>query len=350
MTREIILLVGPAGGSTIQEGNSIKSSIERKSKWYGNRYRVRIEDTEGYEENRRRVNDDRSGLLIAFAHDGFGDAQHVRVVYTLEWSFLHILCRKQFLECENLGPDPKFGAVLEKLRYGQVYFGPQDSGTRQLAALVMAHYGKAKEIGRFQTHGITNWHDMRAAFNNGHIDLAFYSGKLRAPIVEDIARDKTTMLLDIGCDVDPIQQGYSHIRREALAANSYSNDKFCPGVRRTIASQRVLICSDAMSDQLAYLISHECAETFGGEAGWTRSEPKKEAQGELTYRLHPGAARVRRSEGAPWVWPNISTILGAVIVLIITECLQWLNKLNKKVDNESAAQVQRRSVTKTVKP
>jgi hypothetical protein len=344
MTEEVVLLGGPAGGSWVRDAARITKGIEAESTWYGKQYRVRTEQTEGFEENRRRISDDQTGRMVGFAHDGFGEAENVRVIYPLEWNILHVFCRKKWLQSEDLqAPEsaprtPLFSEIVGRMAPGRIAFGPPDSGTRQLAALVMGLYGREREMGKLQAHGVVDWNDMRGALNNGSIDLAFYTGPLGVPIVADVARDGSCVLADLGADCDAIRQGRVHIQAATLAANSYSNAGFCPRSIATLATRRVLICSAAMGEGQAYFLSREFQDVFG-TVGWEGSVPLKTPEGVLSYRLHPGAVRVKNAQGAPWS-PSFGYFWSIIGLWLCTEAVKSINALVRKRTEKPAAVAQ----------
>jgi hypothetical protein len=341
LTHEIVLLAAPAGGAASSDAKKIAERIAEQSTWYGHRYLVRVENTEGYEENRRRVSRDQSGRMIGFAQDGFGEAENVRILCPLERNILHILCRRKFLDDVELHTPRTSGGTTrlrdifndsELLRPGRAYFGPPDSGTRQLATHVLRLYGKHGAMGRLQAPGIANWYDMRAAFNNDSIDLAFLNAPLGNSITENIAQDGSCVLLDLGPDRDALWQGLVHIQPDKLAANSYSNAGFCPNDIQTLATRRVVICSSTMSDPLAYFLAVQCHEALRDSVPfltWEGATPLQTPSGALSYRLHPGAERLKEKTGAPWS-PKLSYLWSILAVWLATEAVKYFNEKLKK--------------------
>jgi len=311
-TTEFVILVGPGGGPSAREAKSIRKSIVNQSSPLGFAYRARIESTEGFEEIRQLVSEDQTGKVIGFAHDGFGSAENVRILLPLDNNYLHIFCRKGFLTNDlnlNAGNKITFANLLEhkdKLRRGRLFPGPQDSGTRQLAELVLKRYGL--DVYEYQASGIADWYDMRAALNNKQIDLAFYSGPLNTDIVKGIAADQSAVMVGLDGDRDAIRQGRVFVLPEQFAASSYVNGDFCPEPLQTIASRRVLICSPHMSDATAYFLarqSHSAMRSAIPEIDWVNPPPDEPGSTGLTYQLHPGAERVKSQNPPgllPWNW------------------------------------------------
>ncbi len=323
-TREIVFLTGPVGGSGADPAQRIaEHAAYRSAKLLGGRYHLRVQTTNGFEENRRRVGQDRDGLSVAFAHDGFGDASNVAILLPLEWNYLQLLCTKKFREGipGKEGGESKLtlSDLQDKMTPGRVYLGPNESGTRQLAELVLSSYGHNPH--RLASTGIADWHDMRAALYVGNIDVAFYSGPPNAPIIKAIADDEKCLLIGLDGTRNAIAQQNYQLLSATLQPNLYATNGFCPHAIETIASRRVLICSRAMSESDAYFLANVASEALQDsmEIKWQNMVPdptNKEAK-PLAYTVHPGAARLRDKQSAPgWLtsWPTILIAMGIFVL------------------------------------
>ena len=339
-TTEFTLLVGPGGGTTEDDARFIKNRIEKQSSAIGAAYVVTLQETQGSEEVRRLVNGDDTGRLLGFGHDGFGKAENVRILLPLENIYLHILARRGFLKDivrKDANEKVTFASIMKRpelLKPGRISLGPIDSGTRQLAELVMdRHLPDGVDIGRYQTNGVANWHDMRAALNNDRIDVAFYGGRLDAGIVKNIASDGNSVLVGLDEDRDAITQGQQHLLPESFKANSYSNGGFCPSEIKTFASRRVLLCSAKMSESTAYFLASNAREAMRvvvPDIDWVNPPPDAPRSQGLTYRIHPGADRLRTGSplaGVPW---NSNYVLLTLALWIATELVQSANKRLRK--------------------
>jgi NMT1-like family len=350
MTHDIALLSGPSGGAGVDDSIRIVRQVESESNSFSARYQVHVEPTEGFEAARKAINDDVSGKVIGFAHDGFNNTDNIRLLLPLDKNFLHILCWRKFLtevaittESQtstggvepvsagtaggNSGKKVVFSQIAAKLRPGRVYSGGRTSGTRQMADLVAAHYGI--ELGKLQAPGIANWHDMRAAFNNGSIDLAFMNTRMDEQIIKDIAKDGNCILVGLDGSHEAIAQGRVYVFPEEFAANSYSNGDFCPEIIQTIASRRVLICSKYMPERTAFFLAeqaHTAMRRVIPEIDWETPPPGQTERTKLTYELHPGTKRLK-DEKPPGLMPWNTTYLFWTLGLWMTaEFLQWVNK------------------------
>jgi hypothetical protein len=358
-TTEYVLLVGPGGSISADDARRIKSRVERASSIW-NTYRVRMEETEGFEEIRRLINADASGRMIGFAHDGFGNAENVRILLPLDKNYLHILCRRGFLESlvastspgessatiplangpGELGDRPSlpdkvtFADLAAERRFlepGRFALGPLNSGTRQLAELVMQRYDLDPD--KYQTNGIVNWHDMRAALNNAAVDVAFYGGRMDSEIMRNIAADRSSVLIGLDEDRDAIIQGHLHLLPEQFEKNSYSNGGFCPTALQTFASRRVLLCSSSMSDSTAYFLTKHARDAMRPivpEIDWANPPPNSPRAVGLTYQIHPGAERFRNNSPlgtGPW---NSNYVLMTLALWLATELVQAANRRFRK--------------------
>jgi len=360
-TKRLTLLVGPAGGTTMRDARLIKERLEKAaSSWYGPACHVRLEATEGYEENRRRISQDGDGQIFGFAHDGFGSAvelDKVRVLLPLDKTHLHIIVRRPTsgvtalpvnsasapseAPAESAQPlrDPKialFSGSLDRLAPGRVYLGPPDSGTRQLAEAVLKYYGHNAD--RFPTFGIASWSEMRAALKTGAIDVAFCAGPKNSPVIQQIADDNDCVLVGLNGDREAICQDCAHLEPSQFVARSYNKD-FCAADCHTIASRRVLLCSPAMSDKDAYLISKiafDSLRNLGPDVGFPTVQNTENYRNDLRYELHNGAVLFSQNKGAPYFltdWIRTSNyVLITVAVFLATEIFRKINSRAKQKD------------------
>jgi hypothetical protein len=328
------ILVGPGGGMLEDDARRIKTKVENNSSPIGAAYRVSVQPTEGFEEIRRRINADETGRLIGFSHDGFGNAENVRILLPLDKNYLYILCRRDFLKESLSDPPPKsptFADVAPKLRPGRCALGPPNSGTRRLSELVMDNHDLSAD--KFHAHGIANWYDMRAALNNESIDLAFYGGRLDADIVQAIANDGNCVMLGLDDERDALVQGRPYLFKEQFEKNSFVAGDFCPAPMHTISSRSLLMCSSAMSDSTAYFLarnSQDAIRTSVPEIIWDNPPAEAPRAGKLTYQIHPGAERLRNNSplgSLPWNWNYVWMTIGLwVAVEAVQAANGWFRK------------------------
>jgi hypothetical protein len=351
------LLDGPAGGTGRGLGEQVAGQVRDSSRVLGMEYVIQTVHTNGYAENQRRISQDTSGRLLGFAHDGFGDPSAIRVILPLERTYLHILARRGFLEELKLWPPEqdvplngaardkppaavKLSAVIakNKLQPGRVFFGPKGSGTQEAAHVVFQHYDLHPQL--YQTHGVADWHDMRAAFNTGAIDLAFYSGPIGSDAVANIAKDDSAVLLDLGSDAETILQTASHMTSASIVANSYRHDgAFCCSKINTLSFRRVLIASRRMSDSDAFFLAGASKEALrphlrGSELDDPKTDPDV-AIAQLAKRLrfpaHPGAVMALEGKTYSYLPQGVMYFLATLALAVVVEFARYVaSELSKR--------------------
>lgn len=345
-TTEFVVLVGPGGGGSINHAKRIGRKIADQSSPYGAAYAVRIESTDGSEDIRKQISEDRDGNLIGFAHDGFGNSENVRILLPLDKNYLFVLCRKQFSEQtlkKSPGSKVTFADVMKNkdlLKPGRVFLGPTGSGTRQLAELVTERFDLDPQ--KYQTNGVYDWNDMRAALNNGYIDIAFYSGPLDADVVQEIAKDGSSVLVGLDGDRDPILQGRIHVFPAKLTARSFAAGDFCPRPLETIASRRVLICPADMPEETAYFLAkhaHMAMRSMIQDIDWNNPLPESPRTEGFTYQLHPGAERLKQNNPpGPLPWNN-NYVLLTLALWLATELATSINRKFQQSQADKPPQV-----------
>lgn len=335
-TVRLTLLVGPGGSTAFPPARRIADRLSQSPGILENKFEVELVSTSGYEENRRRIEADVTGRILGFAHDGFGESEHVQILLPMEWNYCHIFCRKDLLPLNsridrNKDFGPSFGDVRQLLKPGRAYLGPRESGTRQVAELVLQQYGLSPDT--LSTHGIDDWHEMRAAFQTEQIQIAFYQGTLDSPVMKAVAQDGKTILLGLNDSREALVQANAHLAPLDFAANLYDVGEFCPKPQRSIATRRVLACSSRMPERIAFDVASRAREAIKGttELRWDMLPPDAARQAEnrpFAYTVHPGA-RLVRDDRTPTAIPFTWWQTGAVIaVFLIGKLLQWLAEMD----------------------
>ena len=145
MTRDIIILGGPAGGTGESEARRVADYLQEASSKtvFGRHYQVRVENTGGYTANFQRIESNGSGNVIGFGHDGFEDGTRVRELLPVDKQYLHVICRRDFyapavgknaseLTLDKPPTLTDIQATLETCaakRQHNVFLGPLGSGT-----------------------------------------------------------------------------------------------------------------------------------------------------------------------------------------------------------------------------
>jgi TRAP-type uncharacterized transport system substrate-binding protein len=365
-TRNITILSGPGGGTGAVDAKKLAQRFEQSSRIYREMYSVAIQPTAGFEENRQAISEDPLGKTIAFAHDGFGPSDRVRVLLPLEFNFLHIICHREFLR-EARGARPlevawrmegssdvrgdfrltwaqsnkerplTFDQLVPLLqeKAGRVYFGPRESGTRQMAEIVARQFNLP--VRKLASYSYTSFDDMRIALRRHDIDVAFYCGPLNAEIMRLIAEDGQSTLVGLSPEVQSaILQARPNLSDARFTAHSYLHGEFCPDELATIASRRVIICSSLMGDRLAFRLaslSYEALRDNLPELQW-QNVPPAATSTRLAYQIHPGADRFRLEEPITWLPPTLQSILALVLIWSLTEVLASVSRRLKESEAE----------------
>lgn len=346
------LLDGPAGGTGRGLGEQLAEHVRDSTSLLGMEYVVQTVHTNGYAENQRRISQDRTGRLFGFAHDGFGDANAIRVILPLERTYLHILASRKFLEELELLPDKsrepavplsiapsaappravKLSDIVARqaFRPGRIFFGPKGSGTQEAAHIVFRFYGHDPQV--YQTHGVADWHDMRAAFNTGAIDLAFYSGPLGSEAVANIAKDDSAVLLDLGSDAPAIRQTAPHMSPARFAPNSYRHDNgFCCSEIETLSFRRVIVASRRMSRGDAFFLASASKEALlphlrGSEPNDSQSDPDEaiaKLSRSLRFPAHPGAKLALEGKTYSYLPQGLTYFLLTLGLAVVVELVRF---------------------------
>lgn len=293
-TQHITLLTGPEGADSQTQARQIQKIVSADSSSWLPDYQLHLERTEGLQQIRQFISEDSTGSFIGFAHDGFGSSENVRILLPLDDDYLHIICSKKFLEASNipLQSHPRtFDSIAKLLKPGRVFVGPTNSGTRQIAKLVLDLYGL--DCDKLHANGIADFNEMRSALNNNSIDLAFYCGPVPSRIVEKIAADNGTCLLGINGHRGAIAKSSAHVSPDEFNPQAYLYGDFCPEKLETITARRVLICSSHMSSNGAYHMTSYASKALRPLVGnmkwkyWQTGMPENE-NAKFTYDLHPG--------------------------------------------------------------
>ncbi|HTU26312.1 MAG TPA: TAXI family TRAP transporter solute-binding subunit [Pirellulales bacterium] len=99
LQRRVILLTGPEGSFNNEIGDVLHDRFLQEPAWHlwGQSFDFSVHNTDGSQQNRSRVNDDRQGRLLGIALDGFSDTPNVRTMLHLTDVPLLILANPAFL-------------------------------------------------------------------------------------------------------------------------------------------------------------------------------------------------------------------------------------------------------------
>lgn len=379
LEQEIVILVGAPGSSSERLGERLKNSLTEVTNQFGWTYRVRTEPTNGFEEIRRRLQTDVKGKLVGFQIDSRANTHDLRILYPMDFDYLHVLCNKRFLE-RHPGDAPtkvqNMDRVLLEMRSlfrsdqrqaaGRVFLGSPDGATRGLATRLFQLYGLDADL--FSHPAIDDWNAARVGLLTDELDLVFFLGPKDGTTVTSIARDGSAVLLDLGAlrgslidkseyslwDGHFPANSYSAVginwqpkdeaARNALAIGFQPTDRpdrgladlqFCPGEMKTIVARRLICSSNTLSDYDAWTVMRVADRTFrdsgsGGVGNWSSSPPPAVSgpmDGNFGIKLHQ-ATRIFRENLQPKLWWNpinwsatVFSIVAAILLFVFT---QWL--------------------------
>ncbi len=378
--QRITLLTGPSGGAGDDLGKKVANRMRRPefSELFGRKIEVEVESTQGYEENRQRIDRDQTGLEIGFAHDGFGPPGNVKILLPLNESYVHIIVSKDLWDRASefhakrrpppvslIGaffprdrPEPQartFDLLASYLRNlpadsefrHAAFLGPELSGTRQTAEMILRHYGVP--IANIDSQANFDWQDMMFSLFKGNIHLGFMTTTPGSETVEKIAHRGGFYLVGLD-DVAGIRTRNSHISEAEFGKNSYGvvndlGEAFCSTPLRTIATRRVIICSKNMPATDGYYLATQIKEAIREEIpniNWDRvttEEQRAESQG-YTFPLHPGSEPIR-AKYKPFYARIPGPFLPTLIVLVLSVSAALFRKFRSSLDGEPPAESKR---------
>lgn len=354
-TERVDFYTGRPGGDAEELAAAFKGQIEAASSAFGYKYPVVLHASQGYEDNRQHVAQDYVGTVVGLAYDGFGDdVSNVRILAPLRWHYLHVLCRKDFLEYLRkqgicVPEHPRFTDILPHVSFGRMHFGPPNSGTRYIAEMLLRHCLADSQRyvdvasdphravaaprpwtpGQLAAHGIADWDDMRSALLHGDIDVGILSASIGSGIVKEIARDGFTVLLNLDDVCDAVRDEHrSQVAVGEIAAHAYvKDDAFCPQAVRTLIAREVLIGSQALSNRKAYVISNAVARAMANRnlpIDWSMLTPDKprDKAPPFAYTIHDGTQRVKEERPSPDWWSGMQVLLWSLAVTVLIELAQ----------------------------
>jgi hypothetical protein len=361
-TREITIYIGNPGSNTDRAADRYSAAIRESHTTWMN-YRVRVVPTQGNDDIEARLAADTTGLEIGVIQDRPDEFQRLAVLLPLGWDYLHVLCSRRFLKeveerlANQGGPQnllqPASGAaylpiqlsqVAPFIEPGRVFMGPLNTAARRLSELVLEQVG-VEDPGLLACHGVKDWNELRPAFLNDHIDVAFYPGVKGNRLVDRIAGDNTAVLLSLkdlqeaiagpesaAWVVDFSENQYATpLSKKAAAVEPEQKVPFCPKGLATLASRRVLAASRFMANSDAYAISRavQGTEYTQAQKPWEQSPASAPAQSSpskgLMLSQHPGTVESTSIAPTWWFWrPEIKLFAATIALYLATELVQQI--------------------------
>jgi TRAP-type uncharacterized transport system substrate-binding protein len=321
--RTITIYVSAPGTSDYRIKDKLANAVRSISSGPEIRYRASVVSTPGSIDIENRLKDDGEGRSIGVIAD-MSHAPNLKTLLPLDWDYVHILGRVGFLDGLRIRNGNKwpseFSHVVPFLRYGRVFAGSQDSGTLDFATNLFDRYKRdpVENINDYLAPGISNWEQAEAALKAGGIDLAFYCGPIGATTVQHIADDGAAVLLGI----KDVQSALSQDTDLALVTsvipkNSYRASPllranwllnvlrdapplfFCDSDIPTLAARRLIVTSNQMSTDDAYLISGALDDALTASQDcpantWKKGKPQESPGAEFV------ALGIPPHQGADW--------------------------------------------------
>ena len=338
--RQIKLLTGPHGGGSERLGKTLADRLEKPEFWEVHRQKIElvVEESQGYEDNRQRIDRDTVGDQIGFTHDGFGPPGNVKILLPLDESYVHIIVSETLWNeatAEHKKDGPRtFGQIAGFLRNPEskyrytAFLGPELSGTRQTAEMILKHYGVP--ISKIDSEANFDWEHMKSSLFSNQLHLAFFTTTPGSRTVEKIAHRGGFYLLGLD-DVGGIRTRNPHISEATFSRNSYGiaddpKNAFCSTDLKTITTRRVIVCSTNMPSSDGYYLATQIKEAIREEVPdlqWNRTIPDPSQPAGFTFPLHPGSDPIRK-DYKPWYskipgpfWPTIIIIVLSIVVSIL---------------------------------
>lgn len=351
LSREIVVLLGPRASNGRYLGNRIADKLEVTSSAPGVGYSVTRRVTGGYDEMRDIIYTDNKGLTVGFGVDD-GDNE-LRVLLPLDWDYVHVLVRADFVtqHCKDKRPKD-LGELTSFIKERRVFFGTRGSASRRVGEAILGYY--TKDVNKLSCLGVEDWEDVRGAFQCGEIDVAFFVGQLGSTAIYDMAWDGNTIIVSLNSIADAVSRDNKNgVVKAAFAGNTYrasplSNGLlFCDGDVTTLAARRLVITNRHMTEFDAFVISGAIRDALEGDVPidpWNVGDPvslnPNRAQGIRTLD-HPGAALIRNKLTyvrwwVPSSWP--SSVRGSVFGILSFICallLSWLSDKLKDKDQSN---------------
>ncbi len=371
---DLVVYVGQRDSSSARAGKSIAAELRRTASPSGVPYRVRLVNTNGFEDIRQSVENSVDGIAIGFLSEienKQGDTEDKRgplsALLPLDWDYLHVMCRVEFLRSieSRTGKVPQ--DLSEVLGYlgntkHRVFFGPLGSNSAKLGEIILSQYNLNTADHSATT--LADWAGMRQAFKESQIDLAFYCGPVGSKTIMTMAGDETVALIGVGpiAEALALQQNMVVVPARLpenlaradvippLAAGAiHGTDTgearslpipFCSKELNTVSVRRFLVCSSSLPTADAYLIAQAAKKSLEGDylidlkqdrPPYVRNAPTPPSH----MPLHPGTERLRDQKplifwSDPQTWPSWFQLV--LCGLALTMGIELLRQGQRKLD------------------
>ncbi len=342
LQQRVTLLTGPEGSFNKDIGETLHDRFLQEPAWHlwGRSFDFTALDTNGSQENRGRVEEDRNGRLLGVALDGFAQTPHVRTMLHLTDVPLLILARRDFLNdaakykttesssaaipqtftAKLLLPDsavaiadvainaprtetaePTFSQIASYINKStkpcHCYLGASGSGTRSLAWQILDSYEVSpRDVDRLSQLTFT---EAAAALEAGQLDVAFFLLPIGTDFIVNLLRHGDAHLVGLDQTSGFVSRN-QFLTSKTLVAGAVAHD-IPPQAIATVQARLVLICSDCMPKYDAYWLTRSIAGYLRQDESIGPSLANDLTPGTdgTTYEMHEGA-RMFHDQREPW--------------------------------------------------
>ncbi len=370
---QLKFFVSGGTGSGADEVNRIQTEFKVQRSFFGPNYLATEFRTGGSLDSMQNVRRDQEGNAIGIAVEGIEKNANddLRTLVPLQWCYLHFICRLESLHA--MGVDIKYSATADGsgvapiqlsawakkyreniARYGdggkkapkewpfRVYVGQRNSGTRQIAEMVLENAGVPLNVVEASSY-IEDIESLPEELARGRIDGAFVLEPMGSELVRRVATEDlhcTLLSLD---KVDDLRPDKRFLAQVTIPPHIYDwsfwqdpnatinkrpvGDLHLMGAK-TLAARRVLVASSRMSDSNAYYLASLVRGALDpqqisehSEEGYWPAPDEEDIKRQLNYPLHSGVVW-NVEPGLNWFGRNakwLGPLLLAIAISLITE-------------------------------
>jgi hypothetical protein len=237
----------------------------------------------------------------------------------------------------------------------RIYLGQPNSGTRQLAELVLKNVGITPSWVEPNTY-ITDADQISEHLSRGNIDGAFILEPLGTPLITSLTNKKIPCsLISIESeDIEDLRDSNPYLVPTSIPAYTYEfsfpqddTSKIGSTNHRdlhlakvaTIATRRILVTSAKMRDTDAYHLANAVRVALPGDdvsrhtdAGYWPAPNESDSSRNLNYALHPGVVWNMKSEpGFNWFNRNTSWLVPLLLAMTVSLVTEIKNRISKRL-------------------
>jgi TRAP transporter TAXI family solute receptor len=280
--RHIVIATGPETGTYYSLGTALKRVLNNSKKFDG----VDIITTDGSEENINLIRNSKGDVDLAFVQADISPSTNARLVATLYDEVLHIMVSKA------AGSDIK---TIYDLQGKRISLGSAGSGTRNLSARVMRHFGIKP------SHDIElGPADAASQLAAGSIDAAFLLSAIPSRLVMELAAQDAIQFLSLGGveedgdEAHALELVFPGVVRDIIPRSTYVRLPRNPV--HTVSVAATLVARDDVDEDLVRYITAAIFENRSGDAGLEGSGLTVARK--IRENFHPATAALPYHSGA----------------------------------------------------